>query len=204
MTDFNSDARYEAIRNRQNENRHREIIDPEPEGKLFNAIAAVTFVGFGILVGVSATKGYAAFKRAGNESVVNSIKCTICHSKQAAFQRYFEKIGSPQPEKMAAAVLATKKPRLMAAIAKVESNGNPDVKATGYKKRHDGAFQVNRNIWGAVSQDAVEQAIQAEMVLDEHRKDSKNLKAALNAYGGDKTKKRYAYNILKELEDVPR
>lgn len=106
---------------------------------------------------------------------------------------------------MAHAVLTTKSPRLMSAIAKVESNGNPSLRRTGYKHKHSGAFQVNPKHWGEVSHDAIEQALQAENILEVLVKEHNgNIKKALNAYGGDRTRRTYAKNILAELENVPR
>lgn len=117
---------------------------------------------------------------------------------------YFQKKGSKKPVEMAQAVLKTKKPRLMAAIAVVETNGNPEVRRSGYKKRHHGAFQVNPKYWGPVSHDALSQALQAEDALDTFKKTSKGkLTVALNYYGGDSTDA-YSKRILAELSEVPK
>lgn len=120
---------------------------------------------------------------------------------------YFAQKGSPVPYTMAQAVAATKKPRLMAAIAVVETNANPTKRYTGYKNRHHGAWQVNPNDWGPVSHDALAQALQAEEVLTTFKKESKgNLKVALNKYGGEKNKRtgEYADKVLQELLEVPK
>lgn len=131
-------------------------------------------------------------------------KCSECHTREWAMAIYFKNNGSPAPRKMAKAVLATKSPKLFARIAVEETNGNHKLRKYGYKKAHDGAFGVNRKDWGAVSDDPVEQAIQAEMALDTFIKESKgNLKVALNRYGGDRTRQTYAQLILKELQEVP-
>lgn len=131
-------------------------------------------------------------------------QCNECHNRKMAMSRYFEKHGSPTPDEMAEAVLKRKSPKLLARIAVVETNADPTKRKYGYKKRHDGAFGVNRNDWGKVSENPVEQAIQAEMALDDFTKSSKNkIRVALNNYGGDKTKQEYADKILKEFSEVP-
>jgi len=121
--------------------------------------------------------------------------------QQAALTDYFRRAGSPHPERMATAVLETDKPRLLSAIAKVESGG----KETAYNKksRAKGAFQVKERHWGKVRPSAVEQALQADRILNDlyDEKDG-NLRKALNAYGGD-TKGRYAKMVLAELQQVP-
>jgi hypothetical protein len=125
--------------------------------------------------------------------------CTACHNK---FTSYFQGKGSKNPEVMANAILKTRSPRLMASIASVESGGNPTIRRAGYKNRHDGAFQVNPRYHGAVSHNAVEQALQAERILEELTGEKNNIRLALNAYGGD-TKGHYANKVLAELTKVP-
>jgi hypothetical protein len=119
----------------------------------------------------------------------------------AEMTEYFKKAGSPVPEKMAAAVMATKSPRLMAAVATVESGGNPALRNTGYKRRHHGAWQVNPKYWGKVPRDAAGQAKQSERILAELTEDMP-IKTALSRYGGDSTDK-YARTVLAELTRVP-
>jgi len=133
------------------------------------------------------------------------VKCNnaSCHASSTKLGRYFERKGSKNPEEMAIAVMKTKSPRLLAAMAVVETDGNSDVRKRGYKKRHDGAFQVNHKHWGPVPLDATGQALQVERILDELVADKKNIKVALNYYGGD-TRGKYANIILKELQEVPR
>lgn len=119
------------------------------------------------------------------------------------FMMYFKKKGSPTPEKMAEAVLATQSPRLMAAIATVETNGNPSKRNTGYRKRHCGAWQVNPKDWGPVSHEAIKQALQAEGALIAFVKMAKgSIVHGLNRYGGDSTDV-YAGKVLAELVQVP-
>jgi len=132
--------------------------------------------------------------------------CQECHAnvQHKKFSEYFRKAGSKQPEEMANAVLKTEKPKLLAAIAVVESGGNPSVRNSGYKQRHHGAFQVNPKYWGKVPKDASGQAKQAENILRELTKDEP-LKVALSQYGGDTSKRqKYANLILEELQNVPK
>ena len=134
------------------------------------------------------------------EPEVKEINCAVCHSRKQSFTAYFERNGSKTPEQMAEAVLATKSPRLLAAIAKVESNGNATAKHKVSKAK--GAFQVKERFWGKVSKDPVEQALQAEAILTELT-ETMPIKKALNVYGGD-SKGRYAKTVLAELMEVPR
>ena len=127
--------------------------------------------------------------------------CVKCHDGEAKMKAYFEKNGSPKPKEMAHAILRTNSPKLMAAIAVVETGGNSSIKNSGYKKRHDGAFQVNPKHWGKVPKDAVGQALQAERILEDLQ-ETMPLKKALAMYGGDSTGK-YSRKILAELTRVP-
>lgn len=134
--------------------------------------------------------------------------CAECHNKvaqkHAKLTAYFRKHGSKTPEVMANAVLETRSPRLMAAIAKTESNGNPHLSRTGYKRRHYGAFQVSKKDWGTVPKDPILQARQAEAILEELLGQRKNnIVAALNTYGGD-SRGYYAQAVLRNLKEVPR
>lgn len=135
-------------------------------------------------------------------------KCQTCHyvtahSKMAA---YFRKNGSKTPEQMATAVLMTKSPRLLAAIHVTgEKNTPPTARNTGYKGRYSGAWQTESR-WGKVTSDVTDQALIAERALNAHVTEEKNIIRGLNAYGGhkDKVNGAYAYNVLAELQRVPR
>ena len=129
--------------------------------------------------------------------------CTGCHtySAHAKMTAYFRRNGSPVPEQMATAVLMTKRPRLLAAIATIETNGNPAKRNAGYKNRHSGSFQVNPYHWGRVSKDPIEQARQADSILDELTADYGH--KAISVYGGDSTNK-YQRTVLAELVSVPK
>lgn len=124
------------------------------------------------------------------------------------FVAYFIKKGSRTPELMATAVLETKRPKLMAAIAVKESRGN--LRALGDGKKSKGAFQVQAKHWKnllhekKVSRDAITQALDSERILEALLEENNgNIKKALNAYNGDRTKKVYAKNILAELANIP-
>lgn len=126
---------------------------------------------------------------------------TSCH-RHVALSRYFESKGSPDPQRMATAVLETSRPRLMASIAVRESQGNPKAVGDGGKSR--GSFQVQQKHWGKVSNDPVKQALQSERILEELLADNNgNLEKALRAYNGEQKKNVYAQNILAELVNVP-
>jgi hypothetical protein len=132
-----------------------------------------------------------------------------CHGpglsvEQLRYQAYFHKAGNKHSEVMANAVLATKQPKLMAAVAvKGELNTPYTVRKGGYKKRHAGAWQQSEKDWGKVPYDALNQAIKAEKDLAGLIVENGNLEVALNKWGGDKTKKIYAKNILNELTNIP-
>ena len=107
---------------------------------------------------------------------------------------------------MALAVLNTKNPRLLAALAvKGERNTPYTVRRGGYKGAHAGAWQANQKFWGKVPYNPVGQALQSERILEELVSDEPNIVKALNTYGGesDKIKGKYAYNVIAELVNVP-
>lgn len=128
--------------------------------------------------------------------------CNSCHNKLV---NYFRVKGSKTPEEMANAVLQTRNPRLLAAVSVIESNGNHKVKNTGFRKQHHGAFQVSSKYWGKVSTNPVQQALQAEKILEE-LSENRPIKQALNYYGGEANLKtgKYADAVLRELSEVPR
>lgn len=151
-----------------------------------------------ILGGYSAAYQYDHVERFDNEKTVYVAPTP----QQIALTDYFQRKGSPHPERMATAVLETKKPRLLAAIASVESGGKETAK--NRKSGAKGAFQVKERHWGRVKHDAVEQALQADRILDDLYDESDgNLKRTLNKYGGD-TRGHYAKMVLAELQNVPR
>lgn len=118
---------------------------------------------------------------------------------------YFKKHNNPHPEMSASAVIETRKTKLMASVAvKGEKNSPYTSKKGGYKKRHKGMFQVNEKDWGFAGNTPIDQALKSEQVLDEFIVSyGGSLQKGLNGYGGDKTRKVYAKNILNELQNIP-
>lgn len=95
----------------------------------------------------------------------------------------FEKHGSPAPEQMAKAVLHTKRPHIMAAIALRESDGDPT--AVGDRGASVGAFQIQPKHHGPVPVDPVAQALKAERILEDLLLESRGrLRCALAKYNG--------------------
>ena len=133
-------------------------------------------------------------------------KPQVLTSEQEEYRDFFKGHGSPAPEQMAIAVTQTKRPALMAAIAVVESNGDP--KAIGDGGASKGAFQVQEKHWGKVPSTAVDQALQAERILEELlssrralRRGDSRLRMALARYnGGDRPPRvsyRYADRVMR-------
>jgi hypothetical protein len=142
------------------------------------------------------------------EQVAAQKSClTSCH-RHVALSRYFEHKGSPDPQRMATAVLETSRPRLMASIAVRESGGDP--KAVGDGGRSRGSFQVQAAHWKNklherhVSKDPVIQALDSERILEELiAENNGSLRKGLSAYNGERGKKVYANQILAELSNIP-
>ena len=112
----------------------------------------------------------------------------------------FHNAGSADPHLMAKACRATKDPKLMAAVAIVESNGTPH--AVG-RSGERGAWQVIPKVWGSVPKSADGQARQAERILDELVAASprRSLLQGLSAYNtgryNSKVGRQYAMKVLK-------
>lgn len=122
-----------------------------------------------------------------------------------AFKEFFERHNSPKPVEMAIAVSKTRNPSLMAALAIVESNGDPS--AIGDSGVSKGAFQVQERYWGPVSVNASEQAIQAERILEDLVQNSRGrLRCGLAKYNGGKRPPtvsfRYASRVLKKAKEI--
>ena len=108
---------------------------------------------------------------------------------------------------MAKAVVSTNNPKRMAAVAIIESNGNPKAKG---KSGERGAFQVIEKEFGKVSKNPTKQAEQSEDILEDLVRESHgNLKVALRKYNGgpDYRKKPvtevYANKILAKIKEMP-
>lgn len=118
-------------------------------------------------------------------------------------QTFFTAHGSPVPSVMASAVLQTKNPNLLAAVAVKESTGTPW--AVGDSGKSHGAFQVQEKHWGEVPSDAVDQALQAEKILEELVRASRGrLRQGLARYNGGRNpppvSHRYAMSVLRIKE----
>ena len=117
----------------------------------------------------------------------------------------FEKAGSPDPHLMAKACRATSKPKTMAAIAIVESNGTPH--AVG-RSGERGAWQVIPKVWGSVPKSADGQARQAERILDELVAASprRSLLQGLSAYNtgsyNSKAGRQYAMKVMEVRRSI--
>ena len=126
--------------------------------------------------------------------------------EQQQFKAFFEKHNSPRPVEMAIAVTQTKRPDLMAAVAVVESNGNPH--AVGDSGASKGAYQVQEKHWGKVPDSPVDQALQAERILEELVASNArgSLRRALAKYnGGDRPPRvsyRYAQRVINLSERI--
>ena len=165
----------------------------------------ISYLFIGVVVGMA----FMAMTRCEREPMpdvvkkTSSVDCGGCHNRTMAMTRFFEHKGSKSAEEMALAVLQSKRnSRLLAAVASVESGGNPRLRGTGYKKRHHGAYQVNPRYWhGTVPASAAGQTKQAEAILEELTA-TMPIKKALSMYGGDSTPN-YQRKILAVLQEVP-
>jgi len=167
--------------------------------KHWNIIAPLSVLFVGVILGMLLLE----FLKSCNPEPqsVTATNCLQCHNYTKQLTVYFKKRGSKTPEEMAYAVMQTKSPKLLAAIAVVESNGNYTIRNSGYKKRHHGAFQVNPAIHGNVPTNPIDQAKQAEHILNELT-DKHPIQMALSIYGGDSSEI-YQQKILSELTKVP-
>lgn len=137
-----------------------------------------------------------------NVLVTERRECTNCHTRQAEMIKYFQRAGSKNPEAMAVAVLKTRSPRLLAAMhVKGEKLSPHTSRAGGYKKKHQGAWQVNPDDWSAVPMTPDGQALQVQDILEELVQ-KQGIVTALNKYGGD-TRGKYARTVLNEVKNVP-
>jgi hypothetical protein len=176
------------------------------EVDMYAAFILISIIGlFATLVVVKACQPVPAAAKPYID--ISELKCGYCHQQATApntqkLTEYFRKAGSRDPVVMAHAVSKTSKPRLLAAVAVVETGGNYRVRRTGWKQKFDGGWQVNKKHWGKVPTDAYGQAAQADRILAELLEDQGSLKKALSVYGGDSTE-RYQRKVLAELGRVP-
>ena len=178
--------------------RPRKYFYDEDPVRRCNVIATVTFIGV-ILILVLCTLRSCTYRR----PPVHATKATTAGWQ---YETFFRRHNSPEPQRMAQAVLQTDRPRLMAALAVAESNGNP--RAIGDSGKAHGAFQVWPSYHGRVHHDPTAQAVQAERILEELIGDEPRgrLLQALSAYNTgsytSRTGHRYAQRVIKLMREV--
>lgn len=117
---------------------------------------------------------------------------------------YFAAKGSPAPAQMAQAVTQTKRPKLSAAQAVVESDGNPRARGRAGEK---GAWQVIEKYHGNAGITPVEQALKNEKLMDELL-ESYDLDTAVRKYNGGPgalnkpVTKKYLAKVRREIFEV--
>lgn len=172
-----------------------DAILPDPASpKNTKAFACAALVGIGMVFGMFVVTGMKSCEKPQQLS-----DCMTCHRK-VAYTKYFQ--GSLDPQAMATAVLATKSPKLLAAMHVAGEKRSPHTSRKGGRGgKYGGAWQTGPH-FGKVPDSVTEQALIAELAIGTHFADAKgDMVKALNGYGGDKTKKQYAYNVLRELEE---
>ena len=175
------------------------------DARFVTTLSGVIGFAMGILIILTIHSCHPQTVQASSEPTVVIVnQCHKCHSSKASMVAYFAKIGSPKPLEVTNALLKTKHPAVLSAMAKVESCGNPDLRHTGYRRLHHGAWQVNPKIHGKVSKRVADQALQADMILSGLLIETNgDLKKALSRYGGDTSRdQKYAKLVLRELREV--
>lgn len=179
-------------------------IERSPERGNSNALVSLTLVLVGVFWGMIIMGVIKACDKEPQPATIaqSLAPCHKCHNRKTQMTEYFRMRENPYPEKMAEAVLATSKPKLLAAVAVAGEKNTPyTVRRGGYKKRHAGAWQVNSKYWGKVPHNPIDQAKQAENILVELT-NQQPLRKALSQYGGDSTNA-YQRRVLAELSNVP-
>jgi hypothetical protein len=164
------------------------------------AFTRIGFICFGIMIGMGIL---GTFKTCVKEPQP-AVACMTCDQKQKDMTSYFKSKKVKSPEQMAEAVLKTRNPRLLAAIHVGGEKRTPHTSMnTGYKNRYSGAWQTSDH-WGKVNADTSisDQALIAELAINTHVTEEKDIIMGLNAYGGERNKRhgKYAYNVLKEFQ----
>ena len=209
MTDFNDGARYKMIQ-KLNERPNYcceddfSRIDPIRNS---NPLATVALLGIGAIMGMALLTGLRACEREPMPAVIKH-DCASCHNKTMAMIRYFKNKNVKSPEEMAEAVLKTRNPRLLAAIHVGGEKKTPHTAInTGWKGKYSGAWQTHER-WGKITKHSTitEQALASELAIETHTAEQKDIIKGLNAYGGESDKKngKYAFNVLRELQKVPK
>ena len=135
-------------------------------------------------------------------SVRPKVDTVILTAKEARLAEFYAKEGSNEPIILAQATAKTKRPRLMAAVAVVESNGN--VHAIG-RAGEVTAWQIREELHGPAGVTVDDHAKSAERILEELIQESNGkLKEAVRKYNGsgpDAVK--YSKRVMAKLQEVP-
>lgn len=179
-------------------------LQPRREASTLEMVCLTAALFFACTTAVLLVKGC---DREPMPAVIKS-QCVSCHSKEGIMAYYFRKKGVKSPEQMAEAVLRTRNPRLLAAMNVGGEKKTPHTAMkTGWKRQFSGAWQTHDR-WGKITKHSTitEQALIAEFALETHVAEQKNVIKGLNAYGGESDLKngKYAFNVLKELAEVPK
>lgn len=126
---------------------------------------------------------------------------TVVQDTHLQLTNAFHKHQSPVPAHMAEACSRTSNPKLLAAVAIVESNGTPWARGKAGEK---GAFQVIASDWGEVSDNPIEQAAQADDILAALVERRGSLRCGLASYNGGPKPGRRAYNYADRVLRVMR
>ena len=117
---------------------------------------------------------------------------TPLSTKEKALAEFYQKHGAPDPVSLAVATASLKRPRLAAAQAVVESNGNP--KAIG-KAGEKGTWQILEREWGVVPTDLRLQADQYEKIMESLIAEQRGrLREALSRYNSGHPNRSLTYS----------
>jgi hypothetical protein len=202
MNDFNSKTKYKSCLDRQTISIINALDEPLRPARLKRegSYDMVAHIGIGMLLMAAIMLSVKGCMKEP-QPALNKEVCVGCHQR-LAFTVYFQKAGNKHPDTMALAVLATKSPKMMSALAVAGERNTPyTVRKGGWKKRHAGSWQLNermhRKSYGSVPYNAVDQALQAEKLLQDLT--SMPIEKALSVWGGDSTDA-YQQRVLAELE----
>lgn len=202
-TDFNTTERHQMITRLQQGHKGYEYIQIERQWNPIAVTFLVSSMATIIILLTLSIKGCSdSYKNPPKQ-----LNCQGCHGLKVKMVEYFKTNKVKSPQEMAEAVLKTKNPRLLAAINVGGEKKTPHTAiSTGYKNQYSGAWQTADN-WGKITKKTsiADQALIAELALETHVSEEKDIIRGLNAYGGEsnKTRGQYAYAVLKELQRVP-
>ena len=161
--------------------------------------AIVLAVLFLAVLGIVGEEDYQAAKMMEGQEKQAMPMLTV---KEARLAEFFEKHGAPDPVALAVATAPLKRPRLAAAQAVVESNGDP---AAVGKAGERGVWQIIEREWSAVPQDLRLQADQYERIMEGLIAEQRgSLRRALSTYNsGHPTRSaNYASRVLQLVNEV--